>query len=281
MTRSDLSRVALPACVCLTAFLSTNLALADDGCTILYDVDASFGVSSTDFGKGNTIARGLRGSLVIEYTRKKNGPVVDGTVSILHYSTYVDFVDDSVVDVATKVHYFTPSCNGDKEPKWRLTTDSGFPAACNYQGNRKPVATGSLSKQKGAIQWDACNAAPSYWAKSRKDYTLSSKSVGKGCLNGLRAVGNVNCDGRAGCRLGDLQPGDNPQSNKWNQPMIHGPSGSTNAVSVSPDLSTITTPLSKTDDGELSYEIPNDAPSRTWISWKATRNEKSKYTTCP
>jgi hypothetical protein len=57
-------------------------------------------------------------------------------------------------------------------------------------------------------------------------------------------------------------------------------SGSDNPVSVSQDLSTIATPLTKIDGGQLSYEIPNDAPSRTWLSWKASKNSASKFSIC-
>lgn len=266
--------------ITLVAALSLPYPVHADTCTILYDVDATFSVSNTDFGKGNTTAPGLHGSLVLEFTRDPTGQVNDGPVHVLHYSTYVDFVDESIVTVTTKVHYFTPACNGVADPAWRLPTDAGFPASCDYRGNGKPVASGTYDKSKATIQWAACNTAKSYWASSRKSYTLSSKSNGEGCLNGLRAVGNVNCDGATTCRLGDLKPGDNPQSSTWNQPLIHGPSGSDNTVSVSRDLSTIATPLTKLDGGQLSYEIPNDAPSRTWLSWKATKNSASKFTTC-
>jgi len=252
-----------------------------DTCTILYDVDATFAVTNTELGEGNTTARGLHGSLVIEYTRDSKGSVVDGTVGILHYSTYVEFVDASIVTVTTKVHYFTPTCNGVASPTWRLPTDPGFPSACEYSGNQKPVASGTYDAGEGTIRWDPCNAPGSYWSKSRKDYSLSSKSAGKGCLDGLRAVGNVNCDGKTACKLGGLRPGDNPQANTWNQPLIHGPSGSkNNTVSISSDLSTITTPLTEASGGALSYEIPNDAPSRTWLSWTATKNSTSNFTSC-
>ncbi len=264
----------------LSATLAVAIPAQADTCAVLYDLDGTFAVTSTDFGKGDTTAPGLRGSLVMEYTADAKGQAVDGPVNMLHYSMYIDFADDSVVDVTTKVHHFAPTCSGDPMPSWRLSTDAGFPARCEYRGNKKPVASGTYTKAKGVIKWDACNAAGTYWAKSRKAYTLSSKSTGKGCLNNLHAVGNVYCDGHTGCRLGDLQPGNNPSSDTWNQPLIHGPPGSDNTVSVAPDQSTITTPTGKVSGGELSYEVPNNAPSRTWVSWKAKINRASQVTTC-
>jgi hypothetical protein len=52
------------------------------------------------------------------------------------------------------------------------------------------------------------------------------------------------------------------------------------ADAISPDLSTIKTPVHRSD-GRQSYNLPNDAPSRTWFSRVATRNDSSPFTTCP
>jgi len=230
-------------------------------------------------GKGDKTAKGLKGSLVLEYPRDRQSRVVDGKVRILHYAIYENFEIDSLVTVTTTVHHFTPTCNGIAEPTWRLVADKDFPTRCEYTGNTDPVATGTLRRGTGTIEWGKCKATPNYWSKSRRAYTPSNKSKGKGCLERLHGVGNVHCDGRLACKFGGLEPGDNPQFDVWTQPLIHGPPGSAQSVTVSADLSTITTPVNR-KDGHQSYNVPNDSPSRTWLAWTATRNDSSRFTTC-
>ena len=78
---------------------------------------------------------------------------------------------------------------------------------------------------------------------------------------------------------GGLSRGDNPQFDEFTQPLIHGPPGSDHSVTVSEDLSNIRTPVRR-GDGHQSYNLPNDAPSRTWFSFVASRNDSSRFTTC-
>jgi hypothetical protein len=137
-----------------------------------------------------------------------------------------------------------------------------------------------LRKDDNVIEWGKCKAAPSYWGKDRRAYTISSKSKGKGCLKKMHVVGNIHCEGRLACGWGGLNRGDNPQFAVWTQPLIHGPPGSDHSVTISPDLSTIKTPVHRSD-GHQSYNLPNDSPSRTWFSWVATRDDSSSFTTCP
>ena len=263
----------------LTMFFAPP-AFAADSCTIAYRVDATLEVSDTQFKKGDVSVDGVRGSLVIEYPQGAQGQVVDGKVKVLHYAMYESFKIDTVVNITTTIHHFTPACNGSDEPTLRRASDKGFPAACRYTGNERPVAIGVLRKDDNAIEWGRCKAAPSYWAADRQAYTFSSKSRGRGCLEKMRAVGNIHCDGRLACKWGGLNGGDNPQFDVWTQPLIHGPAGSDHSVTVSPDLSTIKTPVYRSD-GRQSYNLPNNSPSRTWFSWVATRNDASPFTTCP
>ena len=253
-------------------------AVASDTCTIEYKLEGNFQVSDTSLGRGDRIV-GVGGSLVVEYPQDRDGKVVDGKVKILHYAMHEDFTIESVVIVKTSVHHYTPTCNGVAEPSWRRPTDDGFPKECGYTGNRRAVATGTLSMDGGFIELGKCKPAPTYWAEARHDYRPSDKSKGKGCLDGMRAVGNVHCEGRLGCKLGGLERGDNPVFDQWNQPLVHGPPGSTNHLVVTADLASITSPL---EGGYKvrSYNLPNDSPSRTWFSFAATRNEGSKFTTC-
>lgn len=254
-------------------------AKASPSCTILYSVDARFEVTDTALGKGDVVIP-VRGSLVLEYPMNRDGNVVDGKVKVLHYAMYEEFTINSVVTVTTWLHHFAPACNGSSSPSWRRPSDRGFPKSCAYDGNGRAMAVGELERTRGSIRWAKCNAAPTYWARDRHAYKPTDKSRGRGCLNEMHAVGNVHCSGRVACKLGGLKAGDNPQSIEWNQPLVHGPPGSEERISVSADLRTITTPLNPRL-GPQSYNIPNDAPSRTWFSFVATRNDRSLYTTCP
>jgi hypothetical protein len=216
----------------LLAMCFAQSALAEDTCTIMYGVDATLDVSDTDLGKGDVSVQGVRGSLVVEYPQDEQGQVVDGKVKVLHYAMYESFTIDTVVNITTTIHHFTPTCNGSDEPTWRRTSDEGFPAACGYAGNERPVAIGVLRKDDNAIEW------------------------------------------------GGLNRGDNPQFDVWTQPLVHGPPGSDHSATISTDLSTIRTPVYRSD-GRQSYNLPNRAPSRTWFSFVATRNHSSPFTTCP
>jgi hypothetical protein len=267
-------------CLILLSTLAARPAFASDHCTILYRVDATLEVTDTYLGKGDTVVRGIRGSLVIEYPQDRDARVTDGKVKVLHFATFQRFQIDALVDVTTVLHHFAPSCNGVATPSWRLPTDPGFPSECAYAGNTNAVAVGHLSREHQRIEWANCKAAPSYWSKDRAAYTTGDKSRGRGCLNDLHVVGNIRCDGRLGCKWGGLARGDNPQFDVWTQPLIHGPPGSDESLQVSSDLSTIRTPKSR-KDGRQSYNLPNNAPSRTWFSWTATRDDTSPFTTCP
>lgn len=255
-------------------------ALASDTCTISYRLDVTLQVTDTDLGKGDVTVPGLRGSLVLEYPRGDDGEVVDGKVKILHFAMYERFTIESLVDVTTTVHHYAPTCNGVATPIWRRPSDEGFPKACGYTGNKRAVAVGTLARSAGTIEWGKCKAAPTYWAKGRRAYLPGEKSKGRGCLDQMHVAGNIHCDGRLACKLGGLSRGDNPQFDVWTQPLIHGPPSGPHSAEISSDLSTIVTPRNR-DDGYQSYNMPNDSPSRTWFSWKATRNEQSKATTCP
>lgn len=270
-------RIATALAVLFTC--TAQPTLASDNCTILYRVKATLEVTDTHLGKGDIAVTDLKGSLVLEYSQDKESNVVDGKVKVLHFAMYESFKVDSLVDVTTALHHFTPTCNGVDEPTWRRITDAGFPSECRYTRNKKAVAIGTLSREGQTIEWAKCKASPNYWTESREAYTPKDKSKGRGCLNDMHVVGNIHCDGRLGCRWGDLLPGDNPQFAIWTQPLIHGPPDSAHSVTISSDLSAIRTPLSR-KDGRQSYNLPNEAPSRTWFAWTATRNDASPFTTC-
>lgn len=270
---------------CLTLGLLLSLvahraptAFASDHCTILYELDVAFHVSDTDFGKGDAVVP-VPGSLLLEYLTGSDGEVQDGKVKVLHFAMYQRFTLDSIVTVTTNVHQFAPTCNGERDPSWRRPADPGFPDRCRYGGTRRAVAVGSLDRDAGTIQMDKCKAAATYWSKDRRAYTTQQKSRGRGCLDQMRGVGNVHCEGRLGCRLGQLSRGDNPIDLEWTQPLLPGPPGTPGRLLVSRDLNTIRSP-EPAAGGFASYNLPNDSPSRLWFSFEGKRSSASKLTTC-
>lgn len=263
--------------VALVSLAFSSQARAAETCTIMYTLDVEFVVSDTDFGKGD-IRIPVPGILLLEFQADEQSPT-DGKVGILHFAVYERFTVETVVDVRTAVHHFAPTCNGAKNPKWRKPGDPGFPKMCEYRGNTRQVATGLLNREDNAIEWSKCKAASTYWSRDRRDYDPKSKSRGNGCLNGMRAVGNVHCDGRFACRMGSLSPGDNPIDLTWNQPLLPGPPGTVGRLRVSRDLTRLETPK-PTKGGHGSYNFVSDAPSRIWISFKGERDHESPHTTC-
>ena len=253
---------------------------AGDTCTILYRLEGVLQVTDTYRGKGDLIVKDVPGSMVLELTEDRDGSVVDGKAKVLHFAMFERVEVDAFVHVVSVTHHFTPSCNGQVNPSWRRESDPGFPKACNYRGGTEAVAVGELSRKSNQITWARCNAPPTYWSKGRDAYVPSEKARGRGCLDDLHAVGNVHCDGRFACRFGGLSSGDNPQNDVWNQPLIHGPEGSESRLIISKDLKTIRTPTGRAKGGFQSINIPNQAPSRTWLSWVGTRDGSSRYTTC-
>jgi hypothetical protein len=252
-------------------------ARASETCTVMYELDARLVVSNTDFGKGD-VSIPVPGMMLLEFQAEDETPV-DGKVGILHFAVFERFTVETIVDITTAVHHFTPTCNGRRNPTWQKPSDPGFPKMCEYGGNRRPVAVGELRRDATVIEWAKCKAAPTYWAKDRKAYAEDSKSRGKGCLNELRALGNVHCDGRFACKMGSLSRGDNPVDITWNQPLIPGPPGTPGRVYISRDLARLESPK-PTKGGHGSYNLVSDSPSRVWLSFVGKRDDESPHTTC-
>ena len=252
-------------------------------CTVLYDLDATFQITDTPFGAADETYPELDGTLVLRFTADQEGAIAEGPVEMLHFWMYQDFQITGLVTLTTKVHAFSPGCNGEREPSWRTATDRGFPSACRYMGDMGAVARGSLDRSKQRIDWAPCDAADTYWSEERhgeRSYQQSDVSSGAGCLSTLRWVGNIHCSGL--CGLGSPDRGDNPVFDVWTQPLINGAeSKGIGAVHVSGDgrASRITTPTSASG-GYQSYNVPNDDRSRTWLSWVGARRDPSRFTTC-
>lgn len=94
-------------------------AAASDRRTISYQIDASLQVSDTYLSKGDTIAKGLKGALVLEYSLGRDGRAADGKVDVLHFAMFERFTIDAIVDVTTVMHHCAPTCNGARAPSWR------------------------------------------------------------------------------------------------------------------------------------------------------------------
>jgi cysteine-rich repeat protein len=250
-------------------------------CTVEYDLNSTFQITNTFIGAGDQTNPNQQGLLVLEYRDDGNGNIIDGEVNMLHYWILNDFTVGGLVTVTTKVHSFSPNCNGEVTPDWRSDTDPGFPARCEYEGNTAAVASGVLHRNDGTITWDDCNVTSDYWAGGNRAYKASDVSEGPGCIAGVHSVGNVNCAG-AVCSAGNLAEGNNPQFDSWTQPMINGfPGVGANGLTASsdPQLTFLDTPTGATG-GFQSWNVPNNSDSRTWSSWTATRNSASPNTTC-
>lgn len=261
------------------AFQPMASAEASETCTIAYDLDATVQVTDSILGIGDETISGLRGSLVLEYTEDDRGHVTDGPVRMLHYWTFEKLRMGNLITVSTTVHLFAPRCNGIESPAWRSPEDETFPSSCRYDGKAAPVAFGTLSLEKNVVEWAQCGAAEDYGAEDRDAYTPSDESTGRGCLTDLHAVGMVRCDGRLACKMGGLEPGDNPQRYVWTQPMIVPGRPGSGFLEISDDLATIRTPLAS-EGAYQSYNLPNHSPSRSWLSWRGTRDRASEHTTC-
>jgi hypothetical protein len=71
-TRIAYAKALMPArlyatAIALMTLLAASWTSASDSCTISYRVDASFQVTDTYLGKGDSIAKGIEGSMVIEF----------------------------------------------------------------------------------------------------------------------------------------------------------------------------------------------------------------------
>lgn len=252
-------------------------------CTVLYDLDVTFQITDMPFGAGDGTHRDLDGQLVLQFRADHEGAITVGPVEMLHFWMHQRFQMTGIVTLTTDVHAFSPSCNGQRDPSWRLPSDAGFPASCRYTGNTRAIASGTHDPGKNEIRWSRCDAADTYWSEDRHgdaSYRQSHVSSGKGCLSALRWVGNMHCSGL--CGLGSPDRGDNPVFDNWTQPLINGPEATgINAMMVSDDgrASTIRTPTSA-KSGYQSYNVPNDDRSRTWMSWIGKRRDPDPHKTC-
>ena len=229
-------------------------------CTIEYDLSGTFRIAGTPFGIGNGTFANQPGTLVIEFRDDGAGNIdAAGEARLLYYSMHQMF---DVADVFTNVNAFSPTCSGDANPS---TTSP--PSQCDYDNNTSPIASGTLST--GSLVWDTCNAAADYNSGSNGPYTPDDVSSGPGCQTPYRSVGYVDCQaGSFSCGQGDLNTGINEQDETWVQPLedysfTGGGSGNT-----------VFSSLSMTE-----INIPNRAPSRTYLSYTAARIEGTN-TTC-
>lgn len=153
------------------------------------------------------------------------------------------------------------------ENRQRFTTDapgatvnSDVLAFCPVRGqadNTRSQARGDLIMgATPTIAWRACTY-PAGYNSGKESYTPDVVGTGEGCLQPYRSVGRVDCAGWA-CGFGDLNEGDNPQDETWEQALKD--------LAFTADFSTFSMPF---------VLVPNRNPSRTSRSWEGTLTDIS------
>ncbi len=191
----------------------------------------------------------------------------------------------------------------------------GVPMTVADVDAQNPIAIGELVGEDltaAAINWQNCNVVDSslYWNDDNSDYTeaLAASNEGRGCIalkagrtgdtganetvleGAWHSFGTVNCEGAASlCKAGKLNPGDNIQAFTWPQPLQYGPVGGPDSSNSTEFLADTlnwpgTNPVATDSDfsiepGFQSVEIPNSAPSHTWMGATLKRVEGG-LTTC-
>ncbi|MBN2802602.1 MAG: hypothetical protein JXR91_05885 [Deltaproteobacteria bacterium] len=180
------------------------------------------------------------GTLIIRVPSDGGNNAAAGTAEVLYYENTQQF---SVVTNAVG--------------NLTVTTDvTAFSPTLDATGNSAAQATGTIALGTApTITWDSCTF-PSGYNSDKDSYTPDVVGTGPGCLAPYRSVGNVNCnDGAlfASCSMGNLNDGDNAQDETWEQKL--------ETLTFSSDLSSFSMPF---------MQVPNDSPSRTYVSWGGT-----------
>ena len=135
---------------------------------------------------------------------------------------------------------------------------------------RQVLASGTLTT--GVLTWDTCTYSDTY-GDSNTSWTPADTATGPGCLSNYTSTGDVNCAApEFVCGVGNLEVGHNIQNGMWIQPL--------NSFEFGTELGTLTMgglgrpPESTVDD---KVEVPNSAPSRTYLGFTATLMSTTCY----
>lgn len=187
---------------------------------------ANMRIRDTVWGLGDgTWALGP-GELTLRVPSDGTGQPTSGRVEVLDYRLVMNFTVGTGVTVTNRM---LATARHPKDPT-------------------RAVATGHLRLDRQAvINWLPC-AYPSGYDEDEESYTPDVIAYGPGCLAPYQSVGNVHCDGML-CWAGDLEDGDNPQLDTWEQAL--------EPLVLEPDLSRF----------RMDYMlVPNRMPSRTFVS---------------
>ncbi len=239
-------------CACIDGYSGTNCEIAPSTseCVLTYDLvvgNANDGgnwtgcnirIRDTFWGLGDgTYAIGP-GLLKIRVPSDGGQNPAAGLAEILYYELAQEF---TTVSAGTTI----------------ITDVDGFSPVLNQTDNTTELATGSLTLGAGPeVTWDACDY-PSGYNDTENSFTPDVVGSGPGCLDPYRSVGNVNCSGSF-CGAGGLNNGDNPQDETWEQAL--------STLSFSSDLTSLSMDF---------MLVPNNSPSRTYISWEGTLTDIS------
>jgi hypothetical protein len=139
-------------------------------------------------------------------------------------------------------------------------------------------ATGTITG--GELRFDLCDYDASRGLSSTS-WTLAATATGPGCLVEYASRGAVFCATSAFCGAGGLVYGSNPQDDVWTQPFnaITFQDGwdavaMGGAEQLVVDGALVDSCKSSPCPAEVAVEIPNDNPSRTWLSFTGTLAEQ-------
>lgn len=214
----------------LTGIVISALMIAgcddDDGtpgdkmCVAKYELDVTVEQRNTPSGIGDANESGLQGQVVLRYPNaggSSKAPASGGKVEVLNFF-FANFLDTEVLGArsVTSVNYFTPECDGHEE----LEDLTNIPEYCvtEVDDYRTPSARGLYNASSEQVEWDDCDAPADYNKTNAPGYDYSGQANGPGCLQGLRAQGNILCEG-AECPVSGWEEGDNPIDHQWNQPL--------------------------------------------------------------
>jgi len=232
-------------CTCIEGYTGDNCEIAPGTteCILTYNLivgngddgsgwtDSNLRIRDTTGGFGDGTHAVGPGVLKIRTLSDGGQNPVAGTAEILYYELLQDFQTDVIVTITTLVVAASPEAG---------QTD-----------NTTAQAIGTLDLvDPPTITWNACSY-PGGYNNSPDSFTPDIVGTGDGCLAPYRSVGNVNCAGSAFiCGMGNLDVGDNPQDETWEQVL--------ETLTFTSDLSNLTMDLSL---------VPNRAPSRTYLTW--------------
>ena len=190
-----------------------------DSWVLTYRINGTFYITDTTAGMGNADEPLTEGLLKIRV------PDVDGSPG------------------AGEV-YLTQFSHGERFTVTAFGIETATDVAVRAGPNPCGLAQGT--RQDETVTWATCTLSDTHGV-DKNSWTPDDSAEGPGCLNDYTTNGNVACTGLL-CSTGGLEEGDNPQSERYNQPL--------SPLVFSEDWNTFSMERA---------EIPNRSPSRTWF----------------